>query len=220
MTADRYLASGGAEWPGSWNRYAYVEGDPVNWVDPWGLAMADPLHYALMAPPDPVTGHGGGIAWMPEFTPTGFDMLPGTTIPGSILDPIPGGGGASSIDTPYPAPGWDPYLHGYSSAEALRMPRLGCRAHPYICVVSSAISIGIYLGGWIYQASRPRSQAGQASDISWAEERLRRECGTNLSPGQLRRVRDQITGQDLSREEVLDIMKDVAGFNRSQDEQP
>jgi RHS repeat-associated protein len=40
MTADPYLASGGVESPGSWNRYAYVEGDPVNWVDPsWPREM-------------------------------------------------------------------------------------------------------------------------------------------------------------------------------------
>ena len=40
--ADPYLASGGVESPGSWNRYAYVEGDPVNYVDPSGLARGIP----------------------------------------------------------------------------------------------------------------------------------------------------------------------------------
>lgn len=38
MTPDRYIASIGLEDPGSWNRYAYVRGDPVNRIDPWGLA--------------------------------------------------------------------------------------------------------------------------------------------------------------------------------------
>ena len=38
MTSDPYLASGGAGSPSSWNRFAYVEGDPVNFVDPRGLA--------------------------------------------------------------------------------------------------------------------------------------------------------------------------------------
>jgi RHS repeat-associated protein len=37
MTADPYQASGGVADPGSWNRYAYVEGDPVNYSDPAGL---------------------------------------------------------------------------------------------------------------------------------------------------------------------------------------
>jgi hypothetical protein len=53
----------------------------VNRIDPLGLMCIDPLHYSLLAPPDPVTGAGGGIAWMPEFTPTSFYMPPGTTIP-------------------------------------------------------------------------------------------------------------------------------------------
>jgi RHS repeat-associated protein len=36
-TPDPYVASGGVGDPGSWNRYAYVEGDPVNYYDPQGL---------------------------------------------------------------------------------------------------------------------------------------------------------------------------------------
>ena len=37
MTADPYQASGGPSEPGSWNRYASVDGDPVNYGDPAGL---------------------------------------------------------------------------------------------------------------------------------------------------------------------------------------
>jgi RHS repeat-associated protein len=37
LTADPYEASGGAGEPGSWNRYPYVGGDPVNANDPRGL---------------------------------------------------------------------------------------------------------------------------------------------------------------------------------------
>jgi len=37
MSPDPYKASGGASDPGSWNRYAYVGGDPVNYDDPNGL---------------------------------------------------------------------------------------------------------------------------------------------------------------------------------------
>jgi RHS repeat-associated protein len=33
MSADQYMASGGPQDPGSWNRYAYVGGDPVNYTD-------------------------------------------------------------------------------------------------------------------------------------------------------------------------------------------
>ena len=42
MSPDPYLASGGAGAPGSWNRYAYVEGDPVNLTDPAGLIAVYP----------------------------------------------------------------------------------------------------------------------------------------------------------------------------------
>ena len=36
MTPDPYAASGGPSDPGSWNRYAYTRGDPVNRYDPEG----------------------------------------------------------------------------------------------------------------------------------------------------------------------------------------
>ncbi len=39
---DPYQASGGPADPGSWNRYAYVGGDPVNWYDPPGLQKCRP----------------------------------------------------------------------------------------------------------------------------------------------------------------------------------
>jgi RHS repeat-associated protein len=38
-TADPYVASGGSEAPQGWNRYAYVQNDPVNYGDPSGLTM-------------------------------------------------------------------------------------------------------------------------------------------------------------------------------------
>jgi RHS repeat-associated protein len=40
-TADPYRASAGASEPGSWNRYAYVGGDPVNHTDRHGLQIDD-----------------------------------------------------------------------------------------------------------------------------------------------------------------------------------
>jgi RHS repeat-associated protein len=42
LTPDPYMASGGAGNPGSWNRYAYVVGDPVNLRDPRGLYYEGP----------------------------------------------------------------------------------------------------------------------------------------------------------------------------------
>ena len=40
-TADQYLASAGPGDPGSWNRYGYVLGDPINNNDPNGTCAQD-----------------------------------------------------------------------------------------------------------------------------------------------------------------------------------
>jgi RHS repeat-associated protein len=42
VSPDPYMASGGPGVPQSWNRYAYVEGDPVNYYDPGGLIAQCP----------------------------------------------------------------------------------------------------------------------------------------------------------------------------------
>ena len=42
LTADPYQASGGPSQPGSWNRYTYVKGDPINYRDPSGRIEACP----------------------------------------------------------------------------------------------------------------------------------------------------------------------------------
>ena len=57
LTADPYVASGGPADPGSWNRYAYTRGDPVNRYDPQGLydyiAPAQPPPESPGPQPDP-----------------------------------------------------------------------------------------------------------------------------------------------------------------------
>jgi RHS repeat-associated protein len=87
--------------PGSWNRFAYVQGDPVNYVDPLGLCQALPgtttcisttvvsISTTVTAPPNPATGGpgilgGSNLAMVdpdtsilsPQPPPTGFPECP------------------------------------------------------------------------------------------------------------------------------------------------
>jgi RHS repeat-associated protein len=54
MTPDPYRNSAGSGDPGSWNRYAYVGGDPVNRYDPLGLDWWDPNSNTLYGDVDPL----------------------------------------------------------------------------------------------------------------------------------------------------------------------
>src|ERR1700694_2709874 len=68
MTPDPYRNSAGPADPGSWNRYAYVNNDPVNYLDPPGLNSYAPIEWERCfetggcAPywSAPFFGHGGG----------------------------------------------------------------------------------------------------------------------------------------------------------------
>jgi len=65
MNADPYRTSAGAEDPGSWNKYSYVQNDPVNLIDPVGLcAQSTNTSVSVCAEPDFIAGvtSGGGRA--------------------------------------------------------------------------------------------------------------------------------------------------------------
>jgi RHS repeat-associated protein len=94
--------------PQSMNRYAYVENDPVNSVDPSGLDGTDPL-----GPPPPIPTYlpmpSGPLdvvttnTWAPmDSGMGGFTVLGGMgDDTGMIIvrDPLPNGGGASAVGT-------------------------------------------------------------------------------------------------------------------------
>ncbi len=72
VTPDPYVASAGPGDPGSWNRYTYTRGDPVNRFDPFGLDDSPPCTECVIFNPYPPaagstspdwgggTGGGGG----------------------------------------------------------------------------------------------------------------------------------------------------------------
>jgi RHS repeat-associated protein len=85
MTPDPYKASGGPQDPGSWNRYAYVGGDPINFADVSGREKCDP---------------GQGCFSVTVTAPAPEDL------PGLDTDPFYDGSTTFQIDV-YSA-GWNP----------------------------------------------------------------------------------------------------------------
>jgi len=78
MQADPYLAPEAPKNPQGWNRYAYVENDPVNWYDPGGLLVRCP--FGTVTAPD-----GRGCPGIERFAEafTRLDV--------GVAPPVPGG---------------------------------------------------------------------------------------------------------------------------------
>ena len=100
MTADPSKGVGLAD-PGSWNKYAYVGGDPANFADPSGLNRLMCDVYTDFGCAGPGRNGTPGVGWVinglygPEgWTIGGVGFLPGT--PAGPGDPIGGGGGGGS----------------------------------------------------------------------------------------------------------------------------
>jgi len=96
LTPDPYQASGGPASPQSWNRYAYVHNDPVNYFDPSGTNEADP---------NASGGGEGSFRLMPFYVPVpeggtvvaGYIAMP-TSSPARAPTPAGGTGGMPSED--------------------------------------------------------------------------------------------------------------------------
>jgi RHS repeat-associated protein len=92
-TADPYQASGGPAAPQSWNRYAYVQNDPINFGDPTGLWRACPNLDCTQSSSEPPSGssHGGAFGggdgmFVPVEVNTEFGQAGGGTSGMSYLD--------------------------------------------------------------------------------------------------------------------------------------
>jgi RHS repeat-associated protein len=122
MTADPYLASGGVESPGSWNRYAYVEGDPVNFIDRRGLFRDTP---GLLQDPFGFIGSAGGgyptfevdawgLPWWMPFPVIGVivDVVSGGSTPPAPTPPAEEKQDCNAVLTELPASGEGYYTYG------------------------------------------------------------------------------------------------------------
>jgi RHS repeat-associated protein len=83
-TADQYMASAGPKDPGSWNRYAYVGGDPVNQNDPTGQ-MAKGVDGYCSAEYRSCDDEGGS-----SYSAGGIDPQCTQSRPTDYLDPVLG----------------------------------------------------------------------------------------------------------------------------------
>jgi len=94
MTPDPYVASGGAASPKSWNRYGYVEGDPVNHRDPRGLMIdgggcdeddddcnSDQTLVLDRSPDQVGSGGGSGGCWIYALIPVPPTRCAGQFVP-------------------------------------------------------------------------------------------------------------------------------------------
>jgi RHS repeat-associated protein len=116
LTPDPYQASGGVAVPQSWNRYAYVGGDPINFLDSRGLVKEIP------------GGEGSGAGGGGFIGPSPFDQpfVPGPPPP---AEPLSGGGSGAGPA----ASAWDPTrLAGFTEAFSMALSALalpGCAKH-------------------------------------------------------------------------------------------
>ena len=95
-TADQYQASAGPGDPGTWNRYAYVGGDPVNFADPGGRDRFSCAIYGSRCD-SAMTDCGLGVDGPANGLFSGLDPIAMVTCSGySPIWPVDGFAGSSS----------------------------------------------------------------------------------------------------------------------------
>jgi RHS repeat-associated protein len=132
MTPDP-MKGGKAARPGSWNKYLYVHGDPVNFRDPAGLNEASPDDgcgdeeedlpcFSVTGYGDGDDGGGGGGGYYDpcDYDPDGCDITDPTPTPDPQKQPKKGKGGKKKKSGP-PAPCDSPILQSQYLTEYAQM---------------------------------------------------------------------------------------------------
>ena len=182
MTADPYTASGGPVDPGSWNRYAYTVGDPVNRLDPTGLDYCEG---------DNCDGGGGGgydpTGYRPpsEQSCGGFPGFSGSGSPGSggggsgrFVPPVTLGEGADLLNLQLGGAitGWTDFTSGIEigiTAGDWELISGICVAQPEVCVLVAgglSIYVAYQYGPALIQAIESRGRQGNVADSGVLEE--------------------------------------------------
>jgi RHS repeat-associated protein len=134
-TPDRYTASAGAGDPGSWNRYAYVGGDPINYSDPTGsikfLPGSDPTDFESQPCMEPGrNGINNYWEYVDNFPNVGC-IVGGVAYFGGK----PGRGGGDDNSHPPPPPGCSISLY----ERPVGVPIVGAFAdHTYLYIQNSS----------------------------------------------------------------------------------
>ncbi|MBL0156991.1 MAG: RHS repeat-associated core domain-containing protein [Bryobacterales bacterium] len=147
LSADPYQASGGPAEPGSWNRYAYVEGDPVNRYDPKGLdwwdAGTSTLHGDL-------EGSRSAMAATGLMSLGGLDML------------MPETGDGEGHNASLLGPWYDPQRPEGLDQAAEALSRPDCAS-----LIAGAAAAGPYSAGYLaakLNAARVTTSTGHGND--------------------------------------------------------
>jgi len=228
LTPDPYIASGGPADPGSWNRYAYTRGDPVNRNDPFGTldstptdgngCVSDPygISYLMVdasnpCPPGmvPVGGpSAGGSRTRLQDLFEAVDLV--RHVAGNVLNGNDPGTYRIMID-----PDLSYWLNNIAPAAPVVLGAGGWVVLERVLVVSGGVGALTGLGRWLYgEGQRWRSEAKSLREAEAEYEDL---CGHKFPNEKRSQRHEKIRGAKrntdggmVGQEEMLDIMLNLA----------